>query len=449
MNLLEIQFGNFESIPYKEIMVISRSISEVIIDNVKGNRCNSVPIETWMLDYDYIDKCGDTPILVEILKTLVVKHPRQYPDLERDVENKILSLLPEKERSKILLLSGHHTAGKTGDDTTISSTMEQWVEEMAISEERINSSKDSSFGAIPPVRNVTKRDSSQIQTNVNAAESSIIMRSTKEESRPEKSAERICKENLSNRDYFRAWDKFDVDAAEKEIESDEESEACDEIHKGSPSPLIVDITNSRKIKEEVDKDDDKALVEISDKDLQRKLGVHAFDKTERSFMAGREKEKGNEFFRSKEFEAAIRCYSKSIALDDSSAILYSNRAMALIRISDFSRALEDCNRALVLDPTYTKALARRGTIHKHCRRSLEAMNDFATCMIQKPDNKEYNSLWQESKTACNKGFSEHQVKRRIVIVEDDDDDDDDDSDDKVEDDDEIEEIFTPGSLAMK
>ena len=437
-------------------MVFSKSISEVIIENVKGKRCNSVPIETWMLDYDYIDKCGDAPILVEILKTLVQKHPRQYPDLERDVENKILSLLPEKERSKILLLSGHHTAGKTGDDTTFSSTMEQWVEEMAISEERINSSKDSSFGAIPPVRNVTTKDSSQIQTNANTVESSISTRSTKEETRAGKTVERICKENLSNRDYFRAWDKFDVDAAEKDIESDEELEARDESHKGSPSPLIVDITNSRKGKEEVDKDDGKALVdsnrEISDKDLQRKLGVHEFDKTERSFMAGREKEKGNEFFRSKEFEAAIRCYSKSIALDDSSAILYSNRAMALIRIADFTRAMEDCNRALVLDPTYTKALARRGTIHKHCRRSLEAMNDFATCMIQKPDNKEYNSLWQESKTACNKGFSEHQVKRRIVIVEDDDDDDDDDSDDKVEDNEEIEEIeefFTPGSLSMK
>ena len=45
-------------------------------------------------------------------------------------------------------------------------------------------------------------------------------------------------------------------------------------------------------------------------------------------------------------------YSKSIALDSTSSVVYANRALAHLREKNFEQAEEDCTMALELDPTY-------------------------------------------------------------------------------------------------
>ncbi len=79
-------------------------------------------------------------------------------------------------------------------------------------------------------------------------------------------------------------------------------------------------------------------------------------------MAGVEKTKGNESFRLSENEEAVACYSRSLALDDSVAAVWANRAMAYIRMELFDLAEEDCSTALTLDGSYVKALSRRGLV---------------------------------------------------------------------------------------
>jgi tetratricopeptide (TPR) repeat protein len=75
-----------------------------------------------------------------------------------------------------------------------------------------------------------------------------------------------------------------------------------------------------------------------------------------------EKIKGNESFRLGENENAVRCYSASLALDDSVAAVWANRAMAYIRMDLFDLAEQDCSMALELDGLYVKALSRRGLV---------------------------------------------------------------------------------------
>eukprot|EP00979_Chaetoceros_neogracilis_P018647 scaffold10954_cov267-Chaetoceros_neogracile.AAC.5 len=424
-------------------MASFKSISEIIIDNVKCNKNNCVPIETFMLDFEYIQQCSSISILVDILQHLAKDFPRCYPDLVDSLEKKILSILPEDTRRKCLLLSENHNENKNvkyaSEEDTVT-IMENWIETMTLVEGKSSdsASKDKSCRILlPPVRKSAMQTvigASQIETHaISSNTSSPKNLETKE---PKKLTARICKENLSNRDYFRAWDNFDVDQAEIEIDSSDEID-CERRDR---SPLIEEIESKDVQKGEILAD---SYHGISTEDLQQKLGVDDLNASERAFMARSEKEKGSDHFRSKEFEAAIQCYSKSIALDPSNAVVYSNRAMALIRVSDLPRALDDCNQALAIDPTYTKALARRGTIHKQCRRYLEAMNDFATCVIQEPGNKEYITLWQKSKKVNNEasadtnGNSNHELKRRIVI------------EDESDDDEEIEEVYTPGSLNMR
>jgi tetratricopeptide (TPR) repeat protein len=75
-----------------------------------------------------------------------------------------------------------------------------------------------------------------------------------------------------------------------------------------------------------------------------------------------EKIKGNESFRLGENDSAVSCYSASLAMDDTVAAVWANRAMAYIRMELFDLAEQDCSMALQLDGTYIKALSRRGLV---------------------------------------------------------------------------------------
>lgn len=71
----------------------------------------------------------------------------------------------------------------------------------------------------------------------------------------------------------------------------------------------------------------------------------------RRAMSVREKEKGNDCYRAKEFEDAIEFYTQSIRLAGPRApvasVLHTNRAMAWMKLEHFDRAEQDCNRVRV------------------------------------------------------------------------------------------------------
>lgn len=66
--------------------------------------------------------------------------------------------------------------------------------------------------------------------------------------------------------------------------------------------------------------------------LSESLGAAELSTVERKVVAEREKQKGNECFRTGENEQAYMYYSKSLAFDPANAIVYANRAMACIRL---------------------------------------------------------------------------------------------------------------------
>lgn len=117
---------------------------------------------------------------------------------------------------------------------------------------------------------------------------------------------------------------------------------------------------------------------------------------ERRIMSIREREKGNEYFNLLENDEALSCYCKSILLDDSNEKSYANRAAVFIRQSDFDLAIEDCTKALEINPSYAKALARRGMCYHKMRRFKEAVVDFEA-RRDLDTSTEYDRLLQRSK----------------------------------------------------
>lgn len=76
------------------------------------------------------------------------------------------------------------------------------------------------------------------------------------------------------------------------------------------------------------------------------------------------KAKGNKLFKEGKYEEAIACYADAInecpnTKKTDLATFYQNRAASYEMLKKYKEVIIDCNKAIDLNPKYTKALARR------------------------------------------------------------------------------------------
>jgi small glutamine-rich tetratricopeptide repeat-containing protein alpha len=67
----------------------------------------------------------------------------------------------------------------------------------------------------------------------------------------------------------------------------------------------------------------------------------------------------------KKYEEAIQCYTKAIELTPNNPIYYGNRAAAYSHLGQHQLAIDDCRRAISLDPKYVKAYSRLGYLSQY------------------------------------------------------------------------------------
>ena len=97
--------------------------------------------------------------------------------------------------------------------------------------------------------------------------------------------------------------------------------------------------------------------------------------------ADAEKLKGNEAFKAGNYSTAISCYDAAIGMlmTDSIPIvpvLYTNRALVLLKTNEFRKSLNDCNAAHKLDPKNIKAIWRRIGAFRGLREYHNALRDL-------------------------------------------------------------------------
>ncbi|CAI8055701.1 Sperm-associated antigen 1, partial [Geodia barretti] len=162
---------------------------------------------------------------------------------------------------------------------------------------------------------------------------------------------------------FRAWDQFDADTAadhvDRQAEREEEEERkvrCNGV--AGKTSVPVELSESERDMTDVERN---------------KLAIH-------------EKEKGNESFRSGDYEEAVVYYSHSLLLRPSIAA-YNNRALMYIKLERNSEAVEDCTKVLEEDPNNVKALFRLATARSSLKQDDEAMADFERLLQLEPSNK--------------------------------------------------------------
>uniref|UniRef100_A0A4X2KMP9 Small glutamine-rich tetratricopeptide repeat-containing protein alpha n=1 Tax=Vombatus ursinus TaxID=29139 RepID=A0A4X2KMP9_VOMUR len=102
--------------------------------------------------------------------------------------------------------------------------------------------------------------------------------------------------------------------------------------------------------------------------------------------AERLKTKGNEQMKTENFEAAIFFYGKAIELNPANAVYFCNRAAAYSKLGNYAGALEDCKRAIGIDPYYSKAYGRMGVALSSLKKHKEAVVYYKKALKMNPDN---------------------------------------------------------------
>ena len=82
----------------------------------------------------------------------------------------------------------------------------------------------------------------------------------------------------------------------------------------------------------------------------------------RKSRAEERKTKGNELMKSERYEEALAAYTDAISLNNKNAVYFCNRAAAHSKLGNHQEAVEDCVTALEIDPTYSKAYGRMGSV---------------------------------------------------------------------------------------
>lgn len=362
-----------------------------------------INVSVEMLDYDYIGNCTDVKKLRAILETLESGAEGHYPDLQKCAQERLLTLLPDKERVKILRLNHKTTPQEimdaeadlemrrkevlTKDSLLRASTAANSIEATENSKNDHNISSIFSAGdmvhstvlsagtkKIPPVRGsssvpVTSTSGSLGGGGAGAGAGAIVGGGSEEIKKSQR---------ISGYD-FKSWEKFDVESACEEVEALTASDS------NSTTQKTVDMVAAAAGKRA-------AAHKREMEQLQSELGANSLSAVQRTTRAAREKLKGNECHKINENEEAFACYSRSLALDPSSSIVYANRAVSCIRLERFELAEDDCTRALEIDNTYVKAWVRRGMARFKRGKYKEAYSDFEEAGLREPSNVEFRNL---------------------------------------------------------
>ena len=110
------------------------------------------------------------------------------------------------------------------------------------------------------------------------------------------------------------------------------------------------------------------------------------------------KDKGNELVRQNKNLEAIESYTRAIKLNPQSPVYYGNRSQAKLNIQDFEGALEDADKSIELDQSYTKAYYRKAVASKGLGNYQTALEEFQRLQNFCPNDKSYQKQIQDCKT---------------------------------------------------
>ena len=122
------------------------------------------------------------------------------------------------------------------------------------------------------------------------------------------------------------------------------------------------------------------------------------------------KDKGNALVKEKKYKEALDCYSKAIEIDPNDPILYSNRSLMHINLSEFDQALVDADKAISIKPDYAKAYLRKGKALEGQQKFKEALETYKLGLEKDKTNAQLLEASQELDASINNPFLKNYPK---------------------------------------
>eukprot|EP01083_Nonionella_stella_P209489 759341_1 len=115
--------------------------------------------------------------------------------------------------------------------------------------------------------------------------------------------------------------------------------------------------------------------------------LSGYAKFELDAKATNERHKGNDCFRSGDYENALKYYTAATKYAPKDAVLFANRSQANLKLKKFRSAEQDATKAIELDASSMKAFYRRGLARMELSLYEGAIDDFKRCLEISPDQK--------------------------------------------------------------
>lgn len=113
------------------------------------------------------------------------------------------------------------------------------------------------------------------------------------------------------------------------------------------------------------------------------------------------KVKGNEYYRVQKYTEAVQCYSDALNLSPKHPVILSNRSAAYLKLSEYSKALDDAEECIGVKPDWAKAHLRK-VVALNSLKEYKQAKDAAVVGFQLYDlnlSKDFISEWMKSSKA--------------------------------------------------
>ncbi|KAJ8543703.1 hypothetical protein K7X08_025321 [Anisodus acutangulus] len=102
--------------------------------------------------------------------------------------------------------------------------------------------------------------------------------------------------------------------------------------------------------------------------------------------------KGNELFKGGKYADASVAYGEGLDHDPHNSVLLCNRAACRSKLGQFEKALEDCNTALNVRPSFTKARLRKADCYFKMGKWETCIQECETLMKETPENEDVGQM---------------------------------------------------------
>lgn len=105
----------------------------------------------------------------------------------------------------------------------------------------------------------------------------------------------------------------------------------------------------------------------------------------KNYMAQKLFDAGAAAYLKNDFKTSVKLFSQALKHDRKSALVYSTRGTAYLKLDKIEKALADFSRAIRLNPNYARAYHLRGLAYEKIGDSALAFRDFDQALEIDPD----------------------------------------------------------------